>query len=121
MNQATFLSNEFNKIELIKLMNPELIAGENIVEQSTNDSNTMTVSAALESALIRNTVTVFGNDTDLIIMPLHHWNEEMANILVRSEYTIKGGKQLKQLSITEATFSVKCHQASTINFHSWIW
>ena len=39
---------------------------------------------------------------DLIIMLLHHWNEEMANILVRSEYTIKGGKQLKQFSITEA-------------------
>ena len=36
-------------------------------------------------------------------MLLHHWNEEMANILVGSEYTIKGGKQLKQLSITEAT------------------
>ena len=121
MNQATFLSNDFNKIELIKLMTPELIAGENIVEQSTNDPNTMIVSAVLESALNRKTVTVFGNDADLIIMPLHHWNEEMANILVRSEYTIKGGKQLKQLSITEATFSVKCHCASTITFHSWIW
>ena len=30
-------------------------------------------------------------------MLLHHWNEEMANILVRSEYTIKGSKQLKHI------------------------
>ena len=101
MNQAAFLSNDFNKKELIKLMTAELIAGGNTVEQSTDDADTMIVSAALESALIRKTVTVFGNDTDLIIMLLHHWNEEMENILVK--YTVKGGKQLKELSITEAT------------------
>ena len=101
MNKAAFLSNDFNKMDL--LMTSELIAGRNTVEQSTDDADTMTVSAALETALIRKTVTVFGNDTGLIIMLLHHWNEEMADILVRSEYTIKGGKQLKQLSITEAT------------------
>ena len=80
MNQAAFLSNDFNKMELIKLMTPELIAGGNTVKQSTDDADAMIVSAALESALIRKTVTVFGNDTDLIIMLLHHWNEEMANI-----------------------------------------
>ena len=101
MNQAAFLSNDFNKMELIKLMTPELIAGGNTVKQSTDDADAMIVSAALESALIRKTVTVFGNDTDLIIMLLHHWNEEMENILVK--YTVKGGKQLKELSITEAT------------------
>ena len=69
-------------MELIKLMTPELIAVGNTVEQSADDAGTMIVSAALESALIRKTVTVFGNDTDLIIILLHHWNEEMANILV---------------------------------------
>ena len=108
MNQAAFLSNELNKMEMIKLMTPELITGGNTVEQSTDDADTMIVLAALESALIRKTVTIFGNDTDLIITLLHHWNAEMAKILVRSEDTIKGGKQLKQLSITEATsmFSV---------------
>ena len=73
------------------------------LEQSTDDADTMIVSAALKSALIRKTVTVFGNDTDLIVMLLHHWSEEMTNILVRSEYAIKEGKLLKQLSITEAT------------------
>ena len=95
MNQAVFLSNDFINIELIKLMTPELIAGGNTVEQLTDEADTITVSAALESALIRKTVNRFGNDSGLNIMPLHHWNEEMANILVRSEYTIKGGKQLK--------------------------
>ena len=103
MNQAAFLCNAFNKMELIKVMTPELIAGGNTVEQSTDDADTMIVSAALKSALIRKTVTVFGNDTDLIVMLLHHWSEEMTNILVRSEYAIKEGKLLKQLSITEAT------------------
>ena len=67
------------------LMTPELIAGGNTVEQSTDDADTMIVSVALESALIRKTVTVFCNDTDLSIMLLHHWNEEIANILGRSE------------------------------------
>ena len=85
MNQATFLSNDFDKMELIKLMTPGLIACGNTVEQSTDDGDTMIVSVALESALIRKTVTVFCNDTDLIIMLLHHWNEKIANILVRSE------------------------------------
>ena len=33
MNQAAFLSNDFNKMELIMLMTPELIAGGNTVEQ----------------------------------------------------------------------------------------
>ena len=59
MNQAAFLSNDFDKMELIKLMTPELIAGGNTVEQSTDDGDTMIVSVALESALIRKTVTVF--------------------------------------------------------------
>ena len=90
-------------MELIKLMTPELIAGGNTFEQSTDDPDTMIVSATLESALIRKTVTVFDNDTDLIIMLLLHSNEEMVNMLVGSKYTIKGGKQLKQLTITEAT------------------
>ena len=103
MNQTAFLSNDFNKMELIKLMTPELKAGENTIEQSTDDAHKMIFSAVLESALIRKTATVFGNATDIITMLLHEWNEEMADILVRSEYTIKGGKQLKQLSITEAT------------------
>ena len=59
MNQAVFLSNDFINIELIKLMTPELIAGGNTVEQLTDEADTITVSAALESALIRKTVNRF--------------------------------------------------------------
>ena len=63
----------------------------------------MIVSTALENASDGKTVTVFGNDTDLIVMLLHHWNEDMENIVVRSEYTRNGVKWLKQLNIKEAT------------------
>ena len=46
MNQAAFLSNDFNKMDLIKLMTPKLIAARNTVEQSIDDADTMIVSAA---------------------------------------------------------------------------
>ena len=90
-------------------MTPELIAGGNTVKQATDDVDTMIVSAALESALIKKTVTVFGNNADLIIMLLHHWNEEMTK------------KTVKTAQHHRSNFHVKCHCASTFTFHSCIW
>ena len=43
-------------------------------------------------------VTVFANYTDVIVMMLHFWNNEMENIWICSEFTRNGRKHLKQLS-----------------------
>ena len=48
INQHTFLPNDSNKTELIKLLTPKLISDGSTVKQSKDDTDTMIVSAALE-------------------------------------------------------------------------
>ena len=50
----------------------------------------------------RDSVTVFGNNTDLILMMMHFWKEGMGKLSIRSEYKKKGGIQQKQLLIENA-------------------
>ena len=83
-------------------MTPRLRADGVIVKQAVDDADTMIVSAALDFARSGQSVTLFANDTDVIVMLLHLWKNEMANIWIRSEFTRNGRKHLKQLSIKDA-------------------
>lgn len=47
-------------------------------------------------------VTVFGSDTDLVMMMMHFWKPGMGDLILRSEYTRNKTKHLKQLEIEKA-------------------
>ena len=67
-------------LELLKLLVPKLVEDGHKVNQTPADADRMIVSTALAIAFMGETVTVYANDTDVIIMLLHHWNQRMASV-----------------------------------------
>jgi hypothetical protein len=57
------------------------------------------VEATLNLSKDGESVTIFANGTDIVIMLLHYWENQLGAIVVRSEYKKSGGKQLKQLNV----------------------
>ena len=79
-NQHSFLSNDSNKMQLISLKTPKLEEDGAVVNRAANDAGTMIISAALELARDGNLVSVFANDTDVIIMLLHLRDDKIKNV-----------------------------------------
>ena len=66
----------------------------------------MIVVTALNLSKDGESVTVLANDTDIVIMLMHFWENQLGTIVVRSEYKMSGGKQLKQLNVQSAVSTV---------------
>ena len=88
-------------------MSPKLTADGHTVKQAVSDADTLIVESVLEIASEGKSVTVFCNDTDVIVMLLHHWHENLGKILVRSDIPRKGYKARKQLDVGEAALLLK--------------
>ena len=84
-NQGLFLSNSKNKIQFIQLLDKALEEVGHHVEYSHGDADTLTASTALEIAASGRKVSVVADDTDLLILLLYHWNDEMADIFLYSK------------------------------------
>ena len=84
-NQGLFLSNSKNKMQLIQLLGKALEGVGHHVEYSHGDADTLIVSTALEIAASGRKVSVVADDTDVLILLLYHWNDEMADIFFYSE------------------------------------
>ena len=82
VSQQMFLANGHNKTELLKLLIPKLISDGHTVHQAESDADRIIVKTTLQIARNGKSVTVFANDTDIIVMLLHHWNENMSSVLV---------------------------------------
>ncbi len=85
VNQQTFLSNEKNKSQFISLLSHHLEANSQVVKQSTGNADTMIVACALQFAIEGNEVTVVADDTDILVLLMYHWKENMANIHFQSK------------------------------------
>jgi TusA-related sulfurtransferase len=66
----------------------------------------MIVKAALNHCKSGDSVTVFANDTDVIVMLLYFWKKEMGQVVIRSSYTKNGRSQIKQLDMETAMDSL---------------
>lgn len=75
----------------------------------------MIVKAALNLSESGESVTVFANDTDIIIMMMHIWKDEVRTALVWSEYK-SGGHQIKQLNVQTAVSTLSDQVASYLLF-----
>ena len=106
LNQHTFLSNDSDKSELISLISDKLEEDGCSIKHSPDDADTLIVETALNLSKDGESVTVFANDTDIVIMLMHFWENQLGTIVVRSEYKKSGGKQLKQLNVQSAVSTV---------------
>lgn len=75
VNQETFLSNEGNKAQFITLLSHYLKSDAQTVHNSTGDTDTMIVACALQMAMEGMEVNVVADDTDVLILLMHHWAE----------------------------------------------
>jgi len=84
-NQAAFLANENNKKVLVDHLKTEYESSGFSVFQAEHDADMLIVSKSLEFANHGVPVNVVANDTDILIMLVHHFRSTMADILVMSE------------------------------------
>ena len=74
------------------MLTDHLQANEHIVKQAQADADTLIVSTALDFAKNQQTVEVIANDTDILVMLLYHWQDDMANIFI---HKVTGGARRK--------------------------
>ena len=56
-----------------------------VVCQSAGDADRMIVQRALQLAMEGNVVTVIADDTDILVLLMYHWKENMSDIYFQSE------------------------------------
>ena len=103
VSQQSFLTNSSNKSGLLKLLITQLLIAGHTVKQADADADKLIVETVLQAAREGRSVTVFANDTDVIVMLLHHWSTSMASIVVRSEIKQRSYTVTKQMNIEEAS------------------
>ena len=84
-----FFSNASNKQQYISLLSRCLEADGQVTHTSTGDADTMIAAHALRYASQGKVVNVVTEDTDIIILLMYHWKEEMAKVYFLSESNTK--------------------------------
>ena len=118
-DQQTFLSNEKNKSQFIKLLCESLEADGQIVHNSTGDADTMIVDCALQFAREKREVSVVADDTDIFVLLMYHWTQDMANVYFHSEAS-KSKQGLKLWKIQDLVTKTDKEVTSNLLFiHAW--
>ena len=95
-HQETFYSNKDNKAQFILLLSRYLKSNGQTVHNSTGDADTLIVNCALQIAMDGQEVNVVADDTDVLILLMHHWRDSMADVYILSQpkSTSKKGLQV---------------------------
>lgn len=88
-NQHIFLSNDYNKSRFIDLLREHLVNARHQVKKSNDDADTLIASATIDMAIAGKNVITVADDTDVLVMLLHFWNSEMANINLLSRKKVE--------------------------------
>ena len=98
-DQHIFFSNPNNISQFINLLLTYLIGRGLDAHQSTSDADTNIVKVALEIASSGNLVTVIADNTDVLVILLHHFNDDMSDVFVYSEASRRSKGEPKVFSI----------------------
>ena len=88
-DQEAFLANDRNKDQLVTLLTKYLRQSGNTVVNCLKDADTQIASQATDLASQRRPVTVVADDTDVILLLIHHMEEHMEDIYFSSEKSKK--------------------------------
>jgi hypothetical protein len=89
-NQSAFLANAANKSQFIKLLAERLEDDGHSIIQAPGDADTYIAKAAVDLATNNIVATVVADDTDVLVLLVHHFKHNMADIYMLS--TCKSGK-----------------------------
>lgn len=84
-SQDAFLSNERNKSTFIASLASYLQDRGRCVRISDGDADVLIVSSAIDYARNGQSVIVVADDTDIFILLLYHWRDNMADVYIRKE------------------------------------
>ncbi|KAK6175983.1 hypothetical protein SNE40_014355 [Patella caerulea] len=84
-DQSAFFTNVHNKTAFIRELAEMLKTDGHAVTICNADADTVIVQKALNFAKNEQNVTVVANDTDVLIMIIYHWTDEMSDIFFRRE------------------------------------
>ena len=84
-NQEVFLTNEKSKHQFILLISQYLKDDGQVVHQSTGDTDTMIVQCAFQYTIEGSEVNVIADDTDVFVLLMQHWKQNMSSIYFLSE------------------------------------
>ena len=116
-NQQIFLSNKTNKIKFISLLSHYLRADAQTVYNSSGDADTTIVTCALQFATQGNGVIIVADDTDIMVLLIHHWNTNMADVYLQSNAK-KSQKKIWKIRDLVATLGGVI-KAQLLFVHAW--
>lgn len=90
-NQQCFLANKTNKSQLIQILIESLQRSGHKLIQAQEDADTTIVSVAVTIAASRKSVRVVADDTDVLVMLVHHFKQEGADIYMMSDSEARKG------------------------------
>jgi hypothetical protein len=89
MSSNSFLQNDRNKTQLIKLISKHFRGAGYRTVECTGDADISIVKTALDLATKEESVTVIADDTDVLVLLLYHWKTGMGPIYFSAERTEK--------------------------------
>ena len=99
-NREIFLRNSKNKEHFIQLLSMYLCEAGIETVHSTGDADVLIVQTAAEIAANRD-VVVAAEDTDILILLMHHWTPDMCDIYFNTERKAKSAKTIKSWNIRD--------------------
>jgi len=96
-NQQLFLANSSNKSQFIALLGRRLSEEGHTVRYAPDDADTLIVKSAVEVAEQQQSVTVVAEDTDILVLLVHHVQPGMAEVYMLS--VCKARKSMVSVSI----------------------
>ncbi len=120
INQETFLSKEGNKAQFLSLLCRYLEFDGHAVHNSTGDADTMIVACALQLASEGKEVNVVADDTDVLILLMHLWTENIADVYFLSEPTKSSNRGLQVWRIRDLIAKARTLVTSHLPFiYAW--
>ena len=112
-----FLRNTANKVQFIDFLINAFKREKINVIQSDGDADVMIVTEAIKLAA-ENTISVFSDDTDVLVLLMYHWSPFICDIYFSTERVVNKKKIQKQWNIQSV---VECQsQVDHIQFaHAW--
>ena len=83
-SQDAFLANADNKSQFIALLGKHLSNSGHTVQYAVDDADTLIVSCPLQTACQHGPVTVVDEDTDVLLLLVHHFKPSMADVFMLS-------------------------------------
>lgn len=117
VTREAFLRNSTNKVQFITRLTRLLQEKGIATVQSSGDADVLIVKGAVDYAT-ENEVVVFADDTDILILLMHHWNSYMRDIYFSIE-KLEGARRVQRQWNIRSVVESQPHADHILFAHAW--